>query len=131
MSTSYDLWLMYGFPVTHTTLLIPTKLGKRAPSLYDWFVEWRDEHPDTQVMLDHFGWLNDDSYKDVPFIGVPIGSEKDIRRGEIPGTLFGSTPGWIEPPTDEDEALLWLQETLGCDGDDRYSIGFYMMLKAG
>lgn len=131
MSTSYDLWLMYGFPVTHTTLTVPTRLGERAPTLSDWVDEWKANHPDSLVVLNHFGWLNDDQYRDVPFIGVQIGSERDIRRGEIPGTRLGGSLSWGDPDAEEDAGLREIQRVLGCAEDPEFSIGFYMMLRAG
>jgi len=131
MSTSYDLWLMYGFPVTHTTLTVPTRLGERAPTLGDWVDEWKADHPDSLVGLNHFGWLNDDQYMDVPFIGVEIRSKRDIRRGEIPGTRLGGSLSLGDPAAEEDASLRELQRVLGCAEDTVYAIGFYMMLRAG
>lgn len=124
MGASVDLWLLYGFPVTHTTLQVPTKLGDRAPTLHDWFEQWMKEYPNSSVEIGNYGWMG--SNRVVPFIGVKVGNECNLREAEFPGTRLGTTLDWIKPP-DEMTLLKEFQVALGCTED----IGFYMMLHIG
>lgn len=124
MGAGYHLHLVYGFPVTHTKLEVPTRLGQTAPSLFDWFEVWRRDHPDSMLCCQHFGWMSKDP---VPFIGVPVASERNIGEAEVPGARIGAHADWIKVPEDEKPFLESLRTTLGCDEP----IGFYMMLQVG
>jgi len=128
MSTSYDLWMMYGFPVTDMTLKIPTPPGGTAPSLREWFEETQEKRKDggNLVCLEYFGWMGGN--RAVPFIGIKVASENGIDEAEVPGASLGKEPKlWLKPPKEEDPIIEMYRRKLGCTED----IGFYLMLRAG
>jgi len=129
MSTRYDLWMMYGFPITAMTLKIPTSPGETAPTLREWFDETKKKiitKDGDSVCLEYFGWMN--GSRAVPFIGVDVASENNIGEAEVPGTSLGKEPGsWLKPPTRQIPIIEMYRKRLGCTEN----VGFYLMLRAG
>lgn len=128
MSVSTDILVIYGFPADDISLKVPTPLGGKAPSLYDWL---ESNNYDTEALL-HWGGaversaaLNGVPDVPVPFIGVVRQSTTDLRRACVPAMKLDKDLiafGAMDEAQAQDEMLLGLRSALGCTRDIAYYI---------